>query len=164
MYCFPPTFLSCSKRAFVVTDPALFEMGVTKEIILRLLPLGIQPKTFTNVEPDPTLGMVERALVELRSFKPDVVIAVGGGSPMDAAKLMWLMYEHPDIKFEEVAARFMVSGSSIVAMEVWAECSVGLQLDVRSFCVPAVYHWSVVVLAIAFISCQVVALRTAVTS
>lgn len=49
-----------------------------------------------------------RAMIELRSFKPDVIIAIGGGSPMDAAKLMWLMYEQPDIKFEEVAARFMV--------------------------------------------------------
>lgn len=102
-------FASCSKRAFIVTDPPLFELGLTNQIVEKLLPLGIQPKTFTNVEPDPTLGMVERALVELRSFKPDVIIAVGGGSPMDAAKLMWLMYEHPDIKFEDVAARFMVS-------------------------------------------------------
>jgi acetaldehyde dehydrogenase/alcohol dehydrogenase len=95
------------KRAFIVTDPPLFELGLTNQIVEKLLPLGIQPKTFTNVEPDPTLGMVERALVELRSFKPDVIIAIGGGSPMDAAKLMWLMYEHPDIKFEDVAARFM---------------------------------------------------------
>ncbi|WIA31174.1 hypothetical protein OEZ86_001181 [Tetradesmus obliquus] len=99
--------LAGHKRAFIVTDPPLFEMGITTQLINKLIPLGIQPKTFTNVEPDPTLGMVQKAMEELRSFKPDLIIAIGGGSPMDAAKLMWLMYEHPETKFEEVAARFM---------------------------------------------------------
>lgn len=75
----------------MVTDPPLFELGVANQVIEKLVSLGIQPKAFTNVEPDPTLGMVTRALQELRSFKPDVIIAIGGGSPMDAAKLMWLV-------------------------------------------------------------------------
>jgi hypothetical protein len=79
---------ACSKRAFIVTDPPLFEMGITTQLVNKLIPLGIQPKTFTNVEPDPTLGMVQKAMEELRSFKPDLIIAIGGGSPMDAAKLM----------------------------------------------------------------------------
>ncbi|WIA31759.1 hypothetical protein OEZ86_002631 [Tetradesmus obliquus] len=95
------------KRAFVVTDPALFELGMVSGVLERLRGLGIATKTFTDVEPDPTLGMVTKALEQLRPFRPDLIIAVGGGSPMDAAKLMWLMYEQPGTKFEEVAARFM---------------------------------------------------------
>jgi acetaldehyde dehydrogenase/alcohol dehydrogenase len=67
---------------------------------------------FSDVEPDPTLATVERAMGDLNSFRPDVIIAVGGGSPMDAAKLMWLMYEHPEISFMDVAARFMVRSLS----------------------------------------------------
>ena len=66
-------------------------------------------QVFSDVEPDPTLATVERAMADLRSFRPDVIIAVGGGSPMDAAKLMWLMYEHPNTSFLDIAARFMVS-------------------------------------------------------
>lgn len=65
-------------------------------------------QVFSDVEPDPTLATVERAMADLRSFRPDVIIAVGGGSPMDAAKLMWLMYEHPNTSFLDIAARFMV--------------------------------------------------------
>lgn len=123
MYCYvlcvSPARL-CSKRAFIVTDPPLFEMGICTPIIEKLISLGIQPKAFSQVEPDPTLGMVEKAMDQLRSFKPDLIIAVGGGSPMDAAKLMWLMYEHPETKFEEVAARFMVSwrGSQLLLLLV----------------------------------------------
>ena len=95
------------KRAFLVTDKPLFEMGMLKEVEEIVTSLGIEYQVFYEVEPDPTLSTVEKGLARCRSFQPDVIIAFGGGSPMDAAKVIWLMYEHPEVEFAGVAMRFM---------------------------------------------------------
>ena len=95
------------QRAFVVTDRPLYEMGYATRVTNVLDAIGIKSHVFTDVPPDPTLSCVKAGLRELRAFKPDVVLAIGGGSPMDAAKVMWLMYEKPDIKFESMAMHFM---------------------------------------------------------
>ncbi|MEM7065641.1 MAG: bifunctional acetaldehyde-CoA/alcohol dehydrogenase [Cyanobacteria bacterium P01_B01_bin.77] len=99
--------LAHKKRAFIVTDKPLFDMGFTKEITDTLETLGIEHHTFFDVEPDPSLSTVQRGLAVINTFQPDVIIALGGGSPMDAAKVMWLMYEHPEVEFEGLAMRFM---------------------------------------------------------
>ncbi|MFG6095832.1 bifunctional acetaldehyde-CoA/alcohol dehydrogenase [Leptothoe sp. ISB3NOV94-8A] len=99
--------LAHKKRAFIVTDKPLFDMGFTKEITDTLDSLKIEHHTFFDVEPDPSLSTVQRGLAIINNFQPDVIIALGGGSPMDAAKVMWLMYEHPEVKFEGLAMRFM---------------------------------------------------------
>ncbi|MEK0190665.1 iron-containing alcohol dehydrogenase, partial [Microcoleus anatoxicus] len=91
----------------IVTDRPLFELGLTKEVTESLEEIGIAHYTFYDVEPDPSLATVRKGLAICNSFHPDVIIAFGGGSPMDAAKVMWLMYEHPDIEFEGLAMRFM---------------------------------------------------------
>ncbi len=94
------------KRAFIVTDNFLFESGFTKKITDILDAEGIAHATFFNVTPDPTLACANEGVKQLRDFKPDVIIAVGGGSPMDAAKIMWVLYEHPEVDFENMAMRF----------------------------------------------------------
>ncbi|NEZ61373.1 bifunctional acetaldehyde-CoA/alcohol dehydrogenase [Leptolyngbyaceae cyanobacterium CCMR0082] len=99
--------LAHKKRAFIITDKPLFDMGFTKEITDTLDSLKIEHHTFFDVEPDPSLSTVQRGLAIINNFQPDVIIALGGGSPMDAAKVMWLMYEHPEVKFEGLAMRFM---------------------------------------------------------
>ncbi|OIP75253.1 MAG: bifunctional acetaldehyde-CoA/alcohol dehydrogenase [Oscillatoriales cyanobacterium CG2_30_44_21] len=95
------------KRALIVTDRPLYELGLTKEVTDSLEEIGVAHYTFYDVEPDPSLATVRKGLDICNSFHPDVIIAFGGGSPMDAAKIMWLMYEHPDIEFEGIAMRFM---------------------------------------------------------
>jgi len=99
--------LAHKKRAFIVTDRPLFDLGLTKEITDTLDSLGIEHHVFFDVEPDPSLSTVQRGLAVINSFHPDVIITLGGGSPMDAAKVMWLMYEHPEVEFEGLAMRFM---------------------------------------------------------
>ncbi|MCG8363335.1 MAG: bifunctional acetaldehyde-CoA/alcohol dehydrogenase [Pseudanabaenales cyanobacterium] len=99
--------LAHKKRAFIVTDQPLFDLGLTQEITETLDGLGIEHHIFFDVEPDPSLSTVQRGLAVINHFQPDVIIALGGGSPMDAAKVMWLMYEHPDVEFEGLAMRFM---------------------------------------------------------
>lgn len=99
--------LEGKKRAFLVTDRPLFELGVTEPVVRTLEELGIKHDIFHEVEPDPTLSTVNRGLELLRNYQPDVIIAVGGGSPMDAAKVMWLLYEHPEVEFDGLAMRFM---------------------------------------------------------
>lgn len=94
------------KRAFIVTDKFLFENGFTRCITDKLNELGIVYSEFSDVEPDPTLDSAERGAEAMRSFKPDVIIALGGGSAMDAAKIMWVLYEHPEADFEDMAMRF----------------------------------------------------------
>ena len=101
------TELEGKKRAFIVTDGFLFNSGVLKEPLEYLEAMGIQADIFAEVLPDPTLGTARKGVDRMNTFKPDLIIAVGGGSPMDAAKIMWLMYEHPEIKFEDMAMRFM---------------------------------------------------------
>jgi acetaldehyde dehydrogenase / alcohol dehydrogenase len=95
------------KRAFIVTDQPLFDLGYVDRITSVLEEMKIECEIFYQVEPDPCLSTVNRGLAAMNAFKPDVVIALGGGSPIDAAKIMWLMYENPDVKFEELALRFM---------------------------------------------------------
>ncbi len=96
-----------AKKAFVVTDTFLYENGYTKPITDKLDEMGIQHTTFFNVAPDPTLGCAKEGAEQMRSFKPDTIIALGGGSAMDAAKIMWVMYEHPEADFMDMAMRFI---------------------------------------------------------
>ncbi len=95
------------KKVFIVTDKFLFENGYTKPITDKLDELEIAHTTFSDVEPDPTLGCAIKGAEQVRAFKPDCIIAVGGGSAMDAAKIMWVMYEHPEVEFADMAMRFM---------------------------------------------------------
>lgn len=99
--------LAGKHRAFIVTDKPLFDLGVTTPLEEVLEEIGLKYDVFYDVEPDPSLDTVQRGLALMNTFNPDVIIAIGGGSPMDAAKIMWLMYEHPDIEFEGLAMRFM---------------------------------------------------------
>ncbi|MGL5416075.1 MAG: bifunctional acetaldehyde-CoA/alcohol dehydrogenase [Clostridium sp.] len=95
------------KKAFIVTDKVLFEMGYTNKVTEILEANGIQFKIFSDVEPDPTLRCARAGAAEMASFQPDVVISLGGGSAMDAAKIMWVMYEHPEVNFHDLAMTFM---------------------------------------------------------
>ena len=95
------------KKAFIVTDSFLYANGYTKPIEKSLEAQGIMFTTFSNVAPDPTLACAKEGAKLMASFKPDVIIAVGGGSAMDAAKIMWVLYEHPDVDFQDMAMRFM---------------------------------------------------------
>jgi acetaldehyde dehydrogenase/alcohol dehydrogenase len=95
------------KRAFIVTDKPLYDMGMTKGLEEVLEEVGVKYDIFYNVEPDPSLATVNRGLDLMKTFNPDVIIAFGGGSPMDAAKVMWMMYDNPEIEFEGLATRFM---------------------------------------------------------
>lgn len=99
--------LQGKERAFLITDRVLFDLGVTRKITDVLEDVGVDFKIFFDVKPDPTISTVNEALAIVNSYKPDVIIALGGGSPMDAAKLIWLMYEHPETDFQDVAMRFM---------------------------------------------------------
>lgn len=95
------------KRAFLVTDEFLFRNGYTKSITDRLDELGIAHTTFFDVQPDPTLHCAKEGAAAMKAFAPDCIIALGGGSAMDAAKIMWTMYEHPEVDFMDLAMRFM---------------------------------------------------------
>ena len=95
------------KRVFIVTDTFLYENGYTKGITDKLDEMGIAHTTFFNVAPDPTLACAKEGTKMMVDFKPDCILAVGGGSPMDAAKIMWVMYEHPEVDFMDMAMRFM---------------------------------------------------------
>lgn len=99
--------LKGKRKAFIVTDYFLFNNGFTKPVTDKLDEMGIQHATFYNVQPDPTLANAEEGAAQMRAFSPDVIIALGGGSPMDAAKIMWVMYEHPEADFMDMAMRFM---------------------------------------------------------
>jgi len=95
------------KKVFIVTDTFLYKNGYTKPVTDKLDEMGIEHTTFFNVEPDPTLECSKEGTKAMRSFEPDCIIAVGGGSAMDAAKIMWVMYEHPEVDFMDMAMRFM---------------------------------------------------------
>ena len=95
------------KRAFIVTDSFLYQNGYTKPITDKLDEMGIVHATFFNVAPDPTLGCAKEGAAQMAAFKPDCIIALGGGSAMDAGKIMWVMYEHPEVDFMDMAMRFM---------------------------------------------------------
>ncbi|WP_105616765.1 bifunctional acetaldehyde-CoA/alcohol dehydrogenase [Vallitalea okinawensis] len=95
------------KKVFIVTDKVLYDLGFVEKITHILDELDIDHTVFFDVEPDPTLAIARKGADEMRNFEPDTIIALGGGSPMDAAKIMWVMYEHPDVRFEDLAMRFM---------------------------------------------------------
>ncbi|MGN0538749.1 MAG: bifunctional acetaldehyde-CoA/alcohol dehydrogenase [Candidatus Fimenecus sp.] len=95
------------KKAFIVTDSFLFHNGYTKQITDKLDEMGITHTTFFDVAPDPTLGCAKEGAKLMASFQPDTIIAIGGGSAMDAAKIMWVMYEHPEADFMDMAMRFV---------------------------------------------------------
>ena len=99
--------LKGKKKAFIITDKPLFGLGYTDKITSVLEDLGIAYQIFSNVNPDPDTDTIENALKIVRNLEPDVIIALGGGSPMDAAKIVWLMYEHPEVSFHDLAMRFM---------------------------------------------------------
>ena len=99
--------LQGKKRAFIVTDSFLFNSGAVNKITNVLDEIGIEYQIFFDVKPDPTLSTINQAMAVLKPFEPDVIISLGGGSPMDAAKIMWLMYEQPETNFEDISMRFM---------------------------------------------------------
>ena len=94
------------KRAFIVTDRFLYGNGYTRPVTDKLNEIGISYTVFSEVEPDPTLNIAKKGAEQMTNFAPDVIIAVGGGSAMDAAKIMWVLYEHPDADFTDMAMRF----------------------------------------------------------
>jgi len=94
------------KKAFIVTDTFLYQNGYTKPVKEQLDAMGIIHNTFHSVEPDPTLACAKAGAAQMATFQPDVIIAVGGGSAMDAAKIMWVLYEHPEVDFQDMAMRF----------------------------------------------------------
>jgi len=95
------------KRAFIVTDNFLYENGYTKAVTDKLDEMGIVHTTFFDVQPDPTLANAKNGAAQMAAFKPDTIIALGGGSAMDAAKIMWVLYEHPEADFMDMAMRFV---------------------------------------------------------
>lgn len=95
------------KRCFIVTDEFLYKNGYTKGITDKLDEMGIVHTTFFKVLPDPTLGCAKEGAEAMRAFEPDCIIALGGGSAMDAGKIMWVLYEHPDADFMDMAMRFV---------------------------------------------------------
>ena len=95
------------RKAFIVTDSFLYHNGYTKTITDKLDEMGIAHTTFFDVAPDPTLACAKEGTAAMRAFEPDCIIAVGGGSAMDAGKIMWVMYEHPEVDFMDLAMRFM---------------------------------------------------------
>ena len=95
------------KKAFIVTDRVLAELGYVDKITKVLDENGIDFRVFSEVAPDPTLAIARKGAEAMRSYNPDVIIALGGGSPMDAAKIMWVLYEHPEANFHDLAMTFM---------------------------------------------------------
>ncbi len=95
------------KKAFIVTDSFLYNNGYTKPITDKLDEMGITHTTFYNVAPDPTLACAKEGAEQMKAFKPDTIIAIGGGSAMDAGKIMWVLYEHPEADFLDMAMRFV---------------------------------------------------------
>ena len=99
--------LKGKKRAFIVTDRFLFNSGAVDNITRVLDEIGVDHQVFFDVKPDPTLATINEAMAIVRPYEPDVIIALGGGSPMDAGKIIWLLYEQPETNFEDISMRFM---------------------------------------------------------
>jgi len=95
------------KKAFIVTDKVLYDLGYVDKVTNILKECGIDYKIFYDVKPDPTLQTAEQGAAEMAIYQPDTIISLGGGSPMDAAKIMWVLYEHPEVEFQDLAMRFM---------------------------------------------------------
>ncbi len=109
------------KRAFIVTDSFLYKNGYTKSITDKLDEMGIAHTTFFEVEPDPTLASAKAGAKQMAAFCPDTIIALGGGSAMDAAKIMWVLYEHPDADFMDMAMRFIDIRKRVYTFEKMGE-------------------------------------------
>jgi len=107
------------KRAFIVTDTFLYQNGYTKCITDKLDSMGIVHETFFDVAPDPTLGCAKKGAAQVTAFKPDVIIALGGGSAMDAGKIMWVLYEHPEVDFEDMAMRLPTFAKEFTPSPKW---------------------------------------------
>lgn len=99
--------LKAHRKAFIVTDAFLYQNGYTKPIEEKLDSMGITHTTFYNVAPDPTLACAREGAAQMASFQPDLILAIGGGSAMDAGKIMWVLYEHPEADFMDMAMRFV---------------------------------------------------------
>lgn len=99
--------LAGKKRALIITDRYLFSNGYVDDTIALLKRNGMEVETFFQVEADPTLSIINKGVEIAQAFQPDVIVALGGGSPMDAAKLIWVLYEHPEVNFADLALRFM---------------------------------------------------------
>ena len=95
------------KRVLIITDKFLFTSGMVDKVVKPLQSLGIQTEIYSNVSPDPTLACAEEIVGVCKFFMPDVILALGGGSPMDASKIAWVMYEHPEVSFSDMAMDFM---------------------------------------------------------
>ena len=109
------------KKAVIVTDSVLASLGYTDHVTTVLEEIGVDFRIFSEVQADPTLSTVRKGAELMKSYNPDVIIALGGGSPMDAAKIMWVMYEHPEVKFEDLAMTFMDIRKRIVEFPVMGE-------------------------------------------
>lgn len=95
------------KKAFLVTDRPIYDLGYAEKVTRHLEDMGMEIEIFSDVKPDPDISTVHKGLERMKDFNPDVVIALGGGSPIDAAKIMWLLYEHPEVRFDRLSMRFM---------------------------------------------------------
>ncbi|MEF9932699.1 MAG: bifunctional acetaldehyde-CoA/alcohol dehydrogenase [Cetobacterium sp.] len=135
--------LKGKKRAVIVTDSQLASLGYTDHITSILEEVGVDFRIFSDVQADPTLSVVEKGADVMRNYKPDVILALGGGSAMDAAKIMWVMYEHPEVDFQDLAMTFMDIRKRIVQFpkmgelaEFWAiATSAGTGSEVTPFAV-----------------------------
>ncbi|HKJ85425.1 MAG TPA: bifunctional acetaldehyde-CoA/alcohol dehydrogenase, partial [Spirochaetia bacterium] len=124
--------LAGKKRALIVTDATLMSLGYTERVTSITDSLGIENEIFYDVEPDPTLATINRGVNLMRNFRPDVVIALGGGSPIDAAKVMWLLYERPEITFEGLAMRFMDIRKRIYSLDEQARTATMVAIPTTS--------------------------------
>lgn len=111
------------KRAFIVTDTFLYQNCYTKPIEQKLDEMGITHTTFYNVAPDPTLACAKEGAAQMAAFRPDLILAVGGGSAMDAGKIMWVLYEHPDVDFQDMAMRFCDIRKRVYTFPKMGECA-----------------------------------------
>lgn len=111
------------KRAFIVTDTFLYQNGYTKPIEQKLDEMGITHTTFYNVAPDPTLACAKEGAAQMAVFRPDLILAVGGGSAMDAGKIMWVLYEYPDVDFQDMAMRFCDIRKRVYTFPKMGECA-----------------------------------------
>jgi len=120
------------RRVFIITDKPLFDLGLVSNVTKKLDKMGLVHKVFYDVTPDPDLETIYKGLDQINSFNPDVIIAFGGGSPMDAAKIIWLLYERPEITFEGISMRFMDIRKRIYALPKLGEKAILIAIPTTS--------------------------------